>query len=636
MAPAFAAERLKSGWLHLSNARLGPLPIPVALLHPRSGIALFELPPDWTPDLDQTFAQELAAQGFTARYPGHLPIVHRRLRQDDLPYLESILSEEFLWRDPITVPEDSGWCDALQTLLTPLPAAAPAESAPAPARPAEPDLPPPAPMAEAPVLPAPVPQPARPRPPAPAPMPAAVAAHPARRSRAPLVASVLAGAACLVLVVQFLPYARWLDGFRGTVTETTGLAGAIKDAEQGSIAARAERLAAVHPPARPVVEDEADAVDVPPAPRAGNAPPMMMASGDQAEPIRPMMDPEAPTGSALLRTVAATIATTPGQDAPEPEPAEAALPPATATAAPESVPAAAPPAEAPEPVPQAEMVEEPAPPSAMAAQPQAEEPAAPDSTASAPPAAEDTAPSPAPAPVAAEAPPSAPAPAEPPAIVAQPAPEQPSEPEAPAVAAPAAPEAEAPAVAESLPVVPQAASPEPDAPAPAPAPALATPAPVPQPATPPQAVAAPPAASEPAALATPAPPQATAPAVMAPQPAPAPAMAPQPAVAAPAPPPPAARTPADPAMLTAMMRRGEALLALEDVSGARRFFERAAGMGSGPAAQVLAETYDPQTLAARGVRGLQPDPAAALLWYRRAAQLGAPVQSRITALESRK
>jgi TPR repeat protein len=49
----------------------------------------------------------------------------------------------------------------------------------------------------------------------------------------------------------------------------------------------------------------------------------------------------------------------------------------------------------------------------------------------------------------------------------------------------------------------------------------------------------------------------------------------------------------------------------------------------------MAETYDPATLANRNTRGLQPDAAQAVHWYRRAEELGATdLASRITRLES--
>jgi hypothetical protein len=91
---------------------------------------------------------------------------------------------------------------------------------------------------------------------------------------------------------------------------------------------------------------------------------------------------------------------------------------------------------------------------------------------------------------------------------------------------------------------------------------------------------------------------------------------------------------AESAIVSTMMRRAEALLSLGDISGARRFLERAEAAGSARAAVALAETYDPATLSALQTRGLQPDPAAALAWYRRAAARGASVAPRIQALEA--
>ncbi|WP_338661846.1 hypothetical protein VQH23_16620 [Pararoseomonas sp. SCSIO 73927] len=86
--------------------------------------------------------------------------------------------------------------------------------------------------------------------------------------------------------------------------------------------------------------------------------------------------------------------------------------------------------------------------------------------------------------------------------------------------------------------------------------------------------------------------------------------------AAPAPP------TADPALLLLLLRRGDALLALGDVSAARLFYERAAAAGSAPAAIAMARTYDPAILGELGVRGLRPERDAAIAWYRRAVALG--------------
>jgi TPR repeat protein len=79
--------------------------------------------------------------------------------------------------------------------------------------------------------------------------------------------------------------------------------------------------------------------------------------------------------------------------------------------------------------------------------------------------------------------------------------------------------------------------------------------------------------------------------------------------------------------------RGNAMLALKDISAARKFYEYAADAGSPAAAMALARTLDPAYLADLGVVGLRPDPALAAVWYRRAAVLGAPdAKARLQAL----
>jgi TPR repeat protein len=88
-------------------------------------------------------------------------------------------------------------------------------------------------------------------------------------------------------------------------------------------------------------------------------------------------------------------------------------------------------------------------------------------------------------------------------------------------------------------------------------------------------------------------------------------------------------------MVAALVRRGEALLAIGDISGARRFFERAAQSGSAAAALAMGGTFDPRVLAQLGARGIAPDRAAARTWYQRAAALGeAEAAARISALDS--
>jgi TPR repeat protein len=87
-------------------------------------------------------------------------------------------------------------------------------------------------------------------------------------------------------------------------------------------------------------------------------------------------------------------------------------------------------------------------------------------------------------------------------------------------------------------------------------------------------------------------------------------------------------------VIGAMLLRGEALLAIGDISGARRFFERAAASGNAAAALAMGGTFDPGVLATLGARGITPDPGTALTWYRYAATLGeARAADRIAALE---
>jgi TPR repeat protein len=85
---------------------------------------------------------------------------------------------------------------------------------------------------------------------------------------------------------------------------------------------------------------------------------------------------------------------------------------------------------------------------------------------------------------------------------------------------------------------------------------------------------------------------------------------------------PAARpSPADAAMADTFARRGDAMLAIKDISAARKFYEFAANAGNAHAAVALARTYDPAFTTELGIIGLEPDPKAASVWYRKAAEL---------------
>ena len=71
-------------------------------------------------------------------------------------------------------------------------------------------------------------------------------------------------------------------------------------------------------------------------------------------------------------------------------------------------------------------------------------------------------------------------------------------------------------------------------------------------------------------------------------------------------------------------KRGDQMLAIKDVSAAKKLYEAAANAGSVHAAMALARIYDPAFLSQLQIVGLRPDPASAAIWYRKAAALGAP------------
>ena len=82
------------------------------------------------------------------------------------------------------------------------------------------------------------------------------------------------------------------------------------------------------------------------------------------------------------------------------------------------------------------------------------------------------------------------------------------------------------------------------------------------------------------------------------------------------------RTAQEQAAAAAFASRGDAMLAMKDISAARAFYEYAANAGSARAAVALAETYDPALLNQLGALGPRPNPAMAADWYRKAAALG--------------
>jgi hypothetical protein len=78
----------------------------------------------------------------------------------------------------------------------------------------------------------------------------------------------------------------------------------------------------------------------------------------------------------------------------------------------------------------------------------------------------------------------------------------------------------------------------------------------------------------------------------------------------------------DPDELEALLKRAKSLLAIGDITSARLLLERAADAQEPEAALMLAGTYDPQVLGSQDLRSVTPDPAAAKVWYQKAAQLG--------------
>lgn len=85
---------------------------------------------------------------------------------------------------------------------------------------------------------------------------------------------------------------------------------------------------------------------------------------------------------------------------------------------------------------------------------------------------------------------------------------------------------------------------------------------------------------------------------------------------------PVSARPLDAALLIA---RGDHFLQHADVVAARLFYRLAADNGSAAAALRMAGTFDLLALERLEIRGVQPDPAAALHWYRLATTLGGGV-----------
>jgi hypothetical protein len=97
---------------------------------------------------------------------------------------------------------------------------------------------------------------------------------------------------------------------------------------------------------------------------------------------------------------------------------------------------------------------------------------------------------------------------------------------------------------------------------------------------------------------------------------------------------PAARLLFSPAEITALIARGDQLLATGDLASARLFYERAADIGDGEAALKLGKTFDPVFLSFGRLSGVRGDPGTAIPWYRRARDLGrAEAESQLKRLD---
>ncbi|MFM1815599.1 MAG: hypothetical protein RLZ98_2294 [Pseudomonadota bacterium] len=98
----------------------------------------------------------------------------------------------------------------------------------------------------------------------------------------------------------------------------------------------------------------------------------------------------------------------------------------------------------------------------------------------------------------------------------------------------------------------------------------------------------------------------------------------------------AALSPANLDRAIKLVEQGRKYLDLSNVAVARQFFRRAADLRYAQAALLLAQTYDPSTIAALSVPGLTPDVALARKWYEKAKVLGAAeATAALTLLQGR-
>jgi hypothetical protein len=80
--------------------------------------------------------------------------------------------------------------------------------------------------------------------------------------------------------------------------------------------------------------------------------------------------------------------------------------------------------------------------------------------------------------------------------------------------------------------------------------------------------------------------------------------------------------PKDQAQEAMLLKRGEDLLNIGDIAGARRVFQYLADAGNAEGALALGATFDARFLTAHNAIGVVADDAKARSWYQRAAELG--------------
>jgi hypothetical protein len=77
------------------------------------------------------------------------------------------------------------------------------------------------------------------------------------------------------------------------------------------------------------------------------------------------------------------------------------------------------------------------------------------------------------------------------------------------------------------------------------------------------------------------------------------------------------------ALVSDLIAHGNKMVSVGYFPGARAYFGRAAEAGSGEAAVLMGETYDPRFIEKMGAHGIKPEPDQAIAWYEKAKALGA-------------